>query len=166
MLALGVWLALVTIAALGTYTFLQVRKLRDEQTAISERNRKDSLQLLRIQNDLASVGVLMRDMAEGVEPYPLQGWRPALIATKGLLANHYLDASLGLTMLFPVRSTESPAVTVVYVNRSRADALGGFFGGLTRGIVNSRQRDGTVNELRALKARLETRWRESPESRR
>ena len=62
MLALGVWLALVTIAALGTYTFLQVRKLRDEQTAISERNRKDSLQLLRIQNDLASVGVLMRDM--------------------------------------------------------------------------------------------------------
>jgi len=78
MLAMGVWLALVTIAALGTYTFVQVRKLRDEQTAISERNRKDSLQLLRIQNDLASVGVLMRDMAEGVEPYPLQGWRPAL----------------------------------------------------------------------------------------
>ena len=62
MLAMGVWLALVTIAALGTYTFVQVRKLRDEQTAISERNRKDSLQLLRIQNDLASVGVLMRDM--------------------------------------------------------------------------------------------------------
>ena len=77
MLAIGVWLALATIAAVGTYTFLQVRKLRDEQTAISERNRKDSLQLLRIQNDLGSVGVLMRDMAEGVEPYPLQGWRPA-----------------------------------------------------------------------------------------
>jgi hypothetical protein len=91
---------------------------------------------------------------------------PALIATKGLLANHYLDASLGLTMLFPAGSTESPAVTVVYVNRSRADALGGFFGGLTRAIVNSRQRDGTVNELRALKTRLEAHWRESPESRR
>ena len=77
MLAIGVWLALATIAAVGTYTFLQVRRLRDEQTAISERNRKDSLQLLRIQNDLGSVGVLMRDMAEGIEPYPLQGWRPA-----------------------------------------------------------------------------------------
>jgi signal transduction histidine kinase len=68
---------LATIAAFGTYTFAQVRKLRDEQTAISERNRKDSLQLLRIQNDLSSLGVLMRDMADGVEPYPLQGWRPA-----------------------------------------------------------------------------------------
>jgi hypothetical protein len=91
---------------------------------------------------------------------------PILIATKGLLANHYLDASLGLTMLFPAGSAEAPAVTVVYINRSRADALAGFFGGLTRGIVNSRQRDGTVNELRALKTRLEARWRESAESRR
>src|SRR5206468_8033964 len=44
---------------------------------ISERNRKDSLQLLRIQNDLSSLGVLMRDMADAVEPYPLQGYEPA-----------------------------------------------------------------------------------------
>jgi signal transduction histidine kinase len=70
-------IALATIAAVGAYTFSEVRRLRDEQTAISERNRKDSLQLLRIQNDLASLAVLMRDMADGVEPYPLEGWRPA-----------------------------------------------------------------------------------------
>ena len=60
----------------------------------------------------------------------------------------------------------SPAVNVVYVNRSRADALGGFFGGITRAVVSSRQRDGTVNELRALKGRLEASWREAPENRR
>jgi signal transduction histidine kinase len=72
-----VGLALLTIAAVGAYTFAEVRRLRDEQTAISERNRKGSLQLLRIQNDLASLGVLMRDMADGVEPYPLRGWQPA-----------------------------------------------------------------------------------------
>jgi signal transduction histidine kinase len=76
-LAIGLVLALATIAGVGAYTFGEVRRLRDEQTAISERNRKDSLQLLRIQNDLASLAVLMRDMADGVEPYPLHGWQPA-----------------------------------------------------------------------------------------
>jgi hypothetical protein len=91
---------------------------------------------------------------------------PMVIVTKGLLANHYLDASLGLTLLFPAGTDVSPAVNVVYVNRSRADALGGFFGGITRAVVSSRQRDGTVTELRALKGRLEASWRESPESRR
>ena len=55
-LAVGVVLAVCTIAAIGAYTYTEVRRLRDEQTAISERNRKDSLQLLRIQNDLASLG--------------------------------------------------------------------------------------------------------------
>jgi signal transduction histidine kinase len=39
-----------------------------------ERNRKDSLQLLRIQNDLNSLGLAMRDMLAGDEPYPLTAW--------------------------------------------------------------------------------------------
>ena len=77
-LATGVVLALITIAAAGWYTFNEIRRLRDEQTSISERNRKGSLQLLRIQNNLASLAALMRDMAEGVEPYPLYGWQPAM----------------------------------------------------------------------------------------
>ncbi len=76
-LAIGVALALVAIAAAGAYTFGEIRRLRDEQTTISERNRKGSLQLLRIQNDLAALAVLMRDMADGTEPYPIQGWQPA-----------------------------------------------------------------------------------------
>ena len=76
-LAVGVVLAVCTIAAVGAYTYMEIRRLRDEQTAISERHRKDSLQLLRIQNDLASLAVLMRDMADRTEPYPLHGWQPA-----------------------------------------------------------------------------------------
>src|SRR4029450_3072205 len=76
-LAFGLAVALVTIAAVGLYTFVEIRRLRAEQTSITERNRRDSLQLLRIQNALASLAVLMRDMADGSEPYPLQGWRPA-----------------------------------------------------------------------------------------
>jgi signal transduction histidine kinase len=77
-LAIGVGVALLAIAAAGAYTFNEIRRLRDDQTSISERNRKGSLQLLRIQNDLASLAVLMRDMADGVEPYPLHQWQPAV----------------------------------------------------------------------------------------
>jgi signal transduction histidine kinase len=85
-LAVGVALAVCTIAGIGAYTYAEVRRLRDEQTAISERNRKDALQLLRIQNDLAALAVLMRDMVDGTEPYPLHGWAPAFDRVKRDLA--------------------------------------------------------------------------------
>src|SRR6516225_11421236 len=39
-----------------------------------DRNRKDSLQLLRIQNDLNSVALAMRDMMDTTERYPLTAW--------------------------------------------------------------------------------------------
>jgi signal transduction histidine kinase len=39
-----------------------------------DRNRKDSLQLLRIQNDLNLLAVAMRDMTDNDEPYPLTAW--------------------------------------------------------------------------------------------
>ena len=83
MLVAGVALALVTVAVVGLYTFTQIRDLRNQQTEISERNRKDSLQLLRIQNDLSSLAVVMRDLADGVEPYPVVGWRPAFDRLRG-----------------------------------------------------------------------------------
>jgi signal transduction histidine kinase len=73
-----VGVALLAIAAAGAYTFGEIRRLRDDQTSISERNRKGSLQLLRIQNDLASLAVLLRDMADGTEPYPVPGYQPAV----------------------------------------------------------------------------------------
>ena len=85
-LAIGVAVALVAIAAAGAYTFGEIRRLRDDQTAISERNRKGSLQLLRIQNNLAALSALMRDMADAVEPYPLHGWQPAMERVRGDLA--------------------------------------------------------------------------------
>lgn len=84
-------LLLLTVAAVGVYTRAEIRQLRDEQTAISERNRKDSLQLLRIQNDLASLAFLMRDMADRVEPYPMSDWQPAFERLR-----RDLDEALGL----------------------------------------------------------------------
>jgi signal transduction histidine kinase len=90
LLIVGLALALLTVASVGVYTMWEIRQLRDEQTAISERNRRDSLQLLRIQNDLASLAFLMRDMADRVEPYPMRDWYPAFDRLK-----RDLDEALG-----------------------------------------------------------------------
>ncbi len=48
--------------------------MRRLQTEITDRNRRDSLQLLRIQNDLNQLGLAMRDMLDPGEPYPLVAW--------------------------------------------------------------------------------------------
>jgi signal transduction histidine kinase len=66
-----------TILAFCLYAVSEVRQLRDEQTRISERNRLDSLQLLRIQNNLSELALSIRDMAERTEPYPIASWRQA-----------------------------------------------------------------------------------------
>src|SRR5579863_4554223 len=68
----------VTLAAVGVYSAYalhQMRGLEDLQTQIVDRNRKDSLQLLRIQKDLNDLAIDMRDMLYGDEPYPLAAWR-------------------------------------------------------------------------------------------
>ncbi len=68
----------VTLAAVGVFSFYalrQIRGLEDLQTRTVDRNRKDSLQLLRIQKDLNDLGIAMRDMLYGDEPYPLAAWK-------------------------------------------------------------------------------------------
>jgi signal transduction histidine kinase len=105
-LAAGVVVGLCTIAGIGAYTYTEIRRLRDEQTAISERNRKDSLQLLRIQNDLTSLASLMRDMVEGSEPYPLHGWQPAFERVRRDLAEAtLLEQSLAPALRDPAQQT-------------------------------------------------------------
>jgi signal transduction histidine kinase len=68
----------VTLTAVGlysAYTVKQLRGLEQLQGGIIDRNRTDSLLLLRIQNNLNSLGLAMRDMLEGSEPYPLTAWQ-------------------------------------------------------------------------------------------
>src|ERR1035438_6909920 len=68
----------VTLAAVGVFSFYalrQIRGLEDLQTTTVDRNRKDSLQLVRIQNDLNELGIAMRDMLYGDDPYPLVAWK-------------------------------------------------------------------------------------------
>ena len=70
----GLAVTLAVVAAFCFYALHQIAGLRDLQNQTIERNRKDSLQLLRTQNDLSSLGLAMRDMLSGDEPYPLYAW--------------------------------------------------------------------------------------------
>ena len=71
----GLAVTLSAVAVYSGYTILQLRALERLQTASIDRNRIDSLLLLRIQNNLNSIAMTMRDMLEGNEPYPLTAWQ-------------------------------------------------------------------------------------------
>jgi signal transduction histidine kinase len=73
-LLLGLVITLSAVVAYSAYITWQVTGLRKLQTDLVDRNRKDSLQLLRIQNDLNLLAVAMRDMVSSDEPYPLTAW--------------------------------------------------------------------------------------------
>lgn len=69
---------IITIAAVVAYSWYitrQISTLRELQNNLVEHNRRDSLQLLRVQNDLNSLGLAMRDMLDNDEPYPLIAWQ-------------------------------------------------------------------------------------------
>ena len=74
-LILGLVITLAAVVAYSWYITLQIRGLRELQNNLADRNRKDSLQLLRIQDNLNSLGLAMRDMLDNDEPYPLTAWQ-------------------------------------------------------------------------------------------
>jgi signal transduction histidine kinase len=110
----------ITLIAVVGYSFYVTRRigsLRDLQNNLIDRNRRDSLQLLRIQNELNSVGISMRDMLDvdsgaAGQKYPLTAWQPQFQRMREDLADafererqvsphdrtpdqqHYLDSSL------------------------------------------------------------------------
>ena len=63
-LLLGLIITLAAVVAYSGYVTLQIQRLRQLQSDLLDRNRKDSLQLIRIQNDLNSLGLAMRDMLD------------------------------------------------------------------------------------------------------
>ncbi len=73
-LVLGLVVTLAAVLAYSWYISLQIKGLRELQSGLVDRTRLDSLQLLRIQNDLNSIALGMRDMLDGGEPYPLSAW--------------------------------------------------------------------------------------------
>jgi|SRR5579872_104140 len=73
MAGLGVTLSAVVLYS--GYTILQMGGLRQLQKESIDRNRTDSLLLLRIQNNLNVLALAMRDMLDASEPYPLTAWQ-------------------------------------------------------------------------------------------
>ncbi len=73
-LFVGLIITLAAVVAYSWYITVQISGLRQLQNDLAGRNRKDSLQLLRIQNDLNSLALAMRDMLDNDEPYPLTAW--------------------------------------------------------------------------------------------
>jgi signal transduction histidine kinase len=71
----GLAITLSAVALYSGYTIMQLRGLERLQGGVIDRNRADSLLLLRIQNNLNSLGLAMRDMLDGSEPYPLTAWQ-------------------------------------------------------------------------------------------
>lgn len=69
---------LAVIGASAAYTIHAVSRMREVQTRIVDRNRRASLQLIRIQNDLNALALSMRDILDRSGGYPLAAWKAPL----------------------------------------------------------------------------------------
>lgn len=78
-----------------------------------------------------------------------------LIASKGIYATHYFEASLGLTGFIQSQSSQPSRSYLIYINRSRADALRGLFSGLKRALISGSLRDGAKKNMEMIKQKLE-----------
>ena len=82
---LGLGVTLLAVSIYFGFTLYQVRGLQQLQSEIIDRNRRDSLQLVRIQNDLYQIGLTLNAMSQGEEPYPLTAYHPVLERLHGSL---------------------------------------------------------------------------------
>jgi len=93
-LYIGLVITLVAVVGYSWYVTRRIGSLRELQNNLIDRNRRDSLQLLRIQNELNSIGMSMRDMLD-VEPsdtgqkYPLTAWQPQFERMRGDLEDAF-----------------------------------------------------------------------------
>jgi len=89
---------------------------------------------------------------------PTSNGTDVLIASKGIYATHYFEASVGLTGFIRSQSPESSHSYLMYVNRSRTDALRGMFAGLKRSLITGSLRDGTRKSMELIRNKLESQY--------
>jgi len=93
-LYVGLVITLAAVVAYSAYITWRITGLRELQNNLIDRNRKDSLQLLRVQNELNSIGISMRDMLDtGTldqgQNYPLTAWEPQFQRMRGDLEDAF-----------------------------------------------------------------------------
>lgn len=79
-----------------------------------------------------------------------------MIASKGIYASHYFEASFGLTALVHGPGNDLSHSYLIYLNRSRADGLRGALGGMKRALISSSLRDGVHKNMDIVRQRLES----------
>jgi hypothetical protein len=82
----------------------------------------------------------------------------AFVASRQLYASHYFEASLGLAIIVNDSSSATPAVWIIYLNRSRVDAFDGWMGSLKRSLVNSKITPALRQNLIETRAKIENRY--------
>ena len=83
----GLAVTLSAVAVYSVYTVYQLRALERLQAATIDRNRADSLLLLRIQRNLNDVGLTLRDMLDQSEQYPMTAFRATFARIRTDLAD-------------------------------------------------------------------------------
>ena len=81
-----------------------------------------------------------------------------IIGSKGIYGSHYFESSLGLTAFIQSRGSDPARTYLIYMNRSRTDALRGFFAGLKRSLIGGSLRDGAKKSMEMIKLKLETEY--------
>jgi hypothetical protein len=76
------------------------------------------------------------------------------VVGKQLFASRYMNGML--THITLSRDPASGQGYMTYTNRAQLDLLGGFFGGLVRGIINGRLKGDAATVLRTLRTRIES----------
>jgi hypothetical protein len=82
-----------------------------------------------------------------------------MIASKGIYATHYFEGSLGLTGFIQSQASEPSRSYLIYINRSRTDALRGMLAGLKRSLIGRSLREGARKNMEMIKQKLETEYR-------
>ncbi len=154
---LGLCIILATFASFAWYMTARIERLEQFQSDVVQRNRKSSLELLRLQNDTYLLALSIRDMALRQSHYPLQDWKPAFFRLRDDMADAVrLDEQFapstpqadGFRRLLRARLDDlTLTATSVFASAARGDEAG------ARALVESRM-EAQRADITALVARL------------